>query len=78
MVLELAGFLNPKMVLLQESGNVMASNKESAWEHTARLLFTALLETQDFFVMGERISDANDLVEAVKKGRPIMSVNKKI
>jgi len=66
------------MVLLQESGNVMASNKESAWEHTARLLFTALLETQDFFVMGERISDANDLVEAVKKGRPVMSVNKKI
>lgn len=78
MVLELAGFLNPKMVLLQESGNAMDSNRESSWEHTARLLFTALLETQDFFVMGDRITDPKDLVEAVKKGRPIMSVNKKI
>ncbi len=56
----------------------MDSNRESSWEHTARLLFTALLETQDFFVMGDRITDPKDLVEAVKKGRPIMSVNKKI
>jgi len=36
------------------------------------------LETKDFFVMGERITEPKDLVEAVKKGRPIMSVNKKI
>ena len=56
----------------------MGSNRETAWEHTARLLFTALLETQDFFVLGEQITDPKDLVEAVKTGRPIMSINKKI
>lgn len=54
------------------------SNRESEWEHTARLLFTALMETQTFFVAGERVTDARQLVEAVQKGRSILSVDKKI
>ena len=54
------------------------SNRESEWEHTARLLFTALMETQTFFVAGEEVTDARQLVEAVRNGRPILSVDKKI
>jgi hypothetical protein len=53
-------------------------SSESEWEHTARLLFTALMETQTFFVAGEEVTDARQLVEAVQKGRPILSVDKKI
>tara|TARA_Y100000287_G_scaffold173997_1_gene162467 strand:- start:179 stop:565 length:387 start_codon:yes stop_codon:yes gene_type:complete len=63
--------------LRPESGSVMGSS-ESEWEHTARLLFTALMETQTFFVAGEEVTDARQLVEAVQKGRPILSVDKKI
>lgn len=65
-------------MILQESGNVMGSNRESEWEHTARLLFTGLMETKVFFVAGEEITDPRQIVEAIKKGRPLMSLNKKI
>lgn len=64
--------------MLPLGGGTALSNRESEWEHTARLLFTALMETQTFFVAGEEVTDARQLVEAVRNGRPILSVDKKI
>jgi hypothetical protein len=78
MDLESVGFFLIKIIILLESGNVMASNKESEWEHTARLLFTGLMETKIFFVAGEEVTSPGQIVEALKKGRPLISLNKKI
>jgi len=78
MALELGAFLRIRTGLLLECGNVMVSNRESEWEHTARLMFQALMETQIFFVAGEEVTDPIQLVKAVQQGRPVMSVNKKI
>ena len=75
---ELGAYLKIRMGLPLECGNVMVSNRESEWEHTARLMFQALMETQLFFVAGEEVTDPSQLVKAVQQGRPIMSVNKKI
>tara|TARA_B110000967_G_C18321712_1_gene287832 strand:- start:225 stop:485 length:261 start_codon:yes stop_codon:yes gene_type:complete len=78
MDLESVGFFLIKIIILLESGNVMASNKESEWEHTARLLFTGLMETKIFFVAGEEVTSPGQIVEALKNGRPLISLNKKI
>ena len=78
MDLESVGFFLIKIIILLESGNVMASNKESEWEHTARLLFNALMETKIFFGAGEEVTDPGQIVEALKNGRPMISLNKKI
>jgi hypothetical protein len=78
MALGLGAFLRIRTGLLLECGNVMVSNRESEWEHTARLMFEALMETQLFFVAGEEVTDPIQLVKAVQQGRPVMSVNKKI
>ena len=56
----------------------MASNNESEWEYTARLLFTGLMETKIFFVAGEEVTSPGQIVEALKRGWPLMSLNKKI